>query len=512
MNFKTKIYALLVTSILIIQPVFWNQITVVNTSQITTSQAFSFFADTYKNNIPETYKYISLDFSDLQSNQDFYEDLQILVYVDKIKNTNQKISPNKELNKYVFYKLAENILGVSFDSKSTKQELLDQKATQYDIQKIKKLIANQQIKIESLDVSGKNNEIRIKKAIFNDVFQTISKKHYKKKDFTEAELLDSAIEWIAKWTKDKHTVYFPPVKSKSFSDTLAGEYEGIWAYVDMQEPGKMMIISPIPGSPAEKSGLKGGDQIIKVWEKTIDQSHSLNEVVSWIKGPEDSSVLLTILRKGKTLEIKVLRKKIIISNIEDKKLSSNTYYIQIKSFWSNVSQNFVESLQRVKEEKNTRKIIFDLRNNGGWYLGEVTEMLSHLIKKWEKTAVVKYLDKENSFISKGYETLNLDDYKIIILQNGGSASASEIFIGTLNDYYPDIITIWEKSYGKGSVQTIKSYKDGSSLKFTIAKWFTGKTQTGIDAIGIEPDVELEYDFEKYQKSQIDNQLEKAKRY
>jgi carboxyl-terminal processing protease len=163
----------------------------------------------------------------------------------------------------------------------------------------------------------------------------------------------------------------------------------------------------------------------------------------------------------------------------------------------------------LKEQKNINKVIIDLRNNWWGYLNEVAEILSYFIKQWEITASVRYHDTENNYESRGYDLIDFSKYKIVILQNSGTASASEILIWTLKDYYPNIDLIWENTYGKWSVQVMKNYKDWSLLKYTIAKWFTWKTKTWIDWVWIKPTIELELDLENFNKNKIDNQLEKA---
>ncbi len=125
---------------------------------------------------------------------------------------------------------------------------------------------------------------------------------------------------------------------------------------------------------------------------------------------------------------------------------------------------------------------------------------------------MSYGEREISYTSHGDIALNLSSYKVIILQNAGSASASEIFAGTMKDYFPNITLMGDKSYGKGSVQTLKSYRDGSTLKYTSAKWFTGKSHTGIDGVGITPDVSVEFDDDLWKKFKRDSQLQKALDY
>ena len=372
---------------------------------------------------------------------------------------------------------------------------------------IKKFINNDTIEINT---PYSDKVLKQKKAILNDVYKTIINWHYNKDKIKKIDLLNSAIEWLVKWTKDKHTVYFPPIKNEAFHDSLASEYEGIWSYVDMEKPWVLKIASPIPGSPSEKAWLKWWDIVIKVDDKKIETTNSLNEIISWIKWPAWTEVKLTINRKGKILNITVTREKIIINNIDSKKINANTYYIKIKSFWENVSKDFKKWIKTLHNDNKINKLIIDLRNDWGWYLSEVTEILSYFVPKWENTAVVKYHNGNKYYTSKGYDYVDFSKYKIVILQNSWTASASEILIWTLKDYYKNIEIIWEQSYWKWSVQVMKSYGDWSMLKYTIAKWFTWWTETWIDWIWITPNIKLELNYDQLKKYNIDNQLEKAK--
>ena len=136
-------------------------------------------------------------------------------------------------------------------------------------------------------------------------------------------------------------------------------------------------------------------------------------------------------------------------------------------------------------------------------------MLGYVVPEWEKTAIVKYNWWNNTFYSKWLNIVDLNKYEVIILQNSGTASASEIMIWTLKDYFPKIVSIGENTYWKWSVQTMKQYDDGSSFKYTIAKWFTWKTETWIDWVWFKADIELEYDLEAYKLDWVDNQLQRA---
>lgn len=155
-------------------------------------------------------------------------------------------------------------------------------------------------------------------------------------------------------------------------------------------------------------------------------------------------------------------------------------------------------------------MIIDLRNNPGGSLEEVSNILNLFVPKDQSVVQIRLKNYQTDTYSTGENIFNFNGVKLVILINSGSASASEIMAGTIKDYYPNATLLGEQSYGKGSVQTLDDYPDGSSLKYTIAKWFTGKTKTGIDGIGIKPDVEVKYDDTLFSQQGIDNQLEAAK--
>jgi carboxyl-terminal processing protease len=321
-------------------------------------------------------------------------------------------------------------------------------------------------------------------------------------------MVSEATKALAEATWDKYTVYFPPVDNKDFNEGLNWEYEWIGAYVDMEKPWKFKIVSPLPDSPAEDAWLKWWDIVTHVNKEEITEKQSIKEIVSLIKWKTWTTVLLTIKRWSEIFDVKVKRTHITIKEVEAKKLNRSTYYIQMKFFWPTIAEEFEKSLELLKTDKSIKKIIFDLRWNGWGYLDQVSYILWSFVPKWEKTAVVKYYKSSQNYYSKWYDDIDFSNYKLIVLENGWTASASEIFIGTLKDYFPKTTVIWEKSYGKGSVQTIKTYKDGSSLKYTIAKWYTWKTETGIDWIWINPDIEIK--METYWVDEVDDkQLQKA---
>lgn len=471
-------------------------------------EIFNKFATYFEKDLPDSYKYIQLNYTDIQKGSDLYESLQKLVYLDLIKNSEIRIKKSANMSEYNFYKIAEHIFDIEIIDYLDDKDLDNSYVTSDTFKTLNSILFN--VELKSFANRTKYRDIKEKKSVMIDVYNTLTKQHYNKDNLNESEILDSAIEAMAESIWDKHTVYFPPVESKKFTEHLQWEFEWIWAYVNMDQPGIMKIVSPIKDGPAYNAWLKWGDRIIYVDGQKVTENNSSEEVISWIKWKAGTKVQLKIDRNGEILEFEVTRDKIITKDIETKFLTNNTYYIEIKSFWDHVSDEFVESLKEIQKSKKVKKIIIDLRNNWGGYLDQVTDMLSHLVPEDETTAVVKYINRTKKYSSKGYNTIDLNNYKVVILQNSWTASASEIMAWTLKDYFPKIILIGETTYGKGSVQTMRWYTDGSMLKYTIAKWYTGKTQTWIDGIGITPDMEVELNFEQYKKYNIDTQLEKAK--
>ena len=474
---------------------------------VTRKEIFNYYANVFRDLTPVSYKYIDLKYTDIVKWSKLYDSLQILVYYNLLENKEGRIYPRNSLSAHGLYTLSEKVLWVKLLKYKDEIELQSRYGDMNDLIFITSKF-NEELKVITNSKTD-SKAVENKKEIFQDVYKILTEQHYKKDSYSQEELLDKAIEWLTLGTNDKHTTYFPPMEKQWYQDTLNGEFEWIWAYVEMEKPWKFMIISPISGSPAHNAWLKWWDQVTHVDGKEILPTNSSKEVVSWIKWPKWTKVLLTIKRGTKTLEIEVIRDKIVIKDIETEKVSFDTFLISIKSFWPNVSESFKEALTELKEEKRIKKVIIDLRNNWGGYLDQVADMLSYIVPEGKPTTIIKYLNWNHVFKSAWYELINFEDYQIVILQNSGTASASEILAGTIKDYFPETTLLWEQSYGKWSVQRMKEYSDGSLLKYTIARWYTGWTETTIDQVWLTPDVLLEFDTESYEKYGTDNQLNRA---
>ncbi len=473
-------------------------------SELTRQEVFEFFGDFHQEKVPSSYKYINLSFNDVRKWTSMYDDLQKLVYLDLIKNTQSNIYPNKTIDLYTFSKLSEKIVGFSLWDDVDVAGLRAQNATRRDLKGLSRAIESAVPNTPTeLDV-----DLWEQSVIFQDVFKTLKQSHFDRENLDDKELFYSAISGLAEWSDDIYTTYFPPVANKSFQESLNGEFEGIGAFVDMPEPGILVIVSPIVDSPAEKAGLKWGDIITHIDGEPVTEQLSLTQAVGLIKWPSGTTVVLTIDRSWEDLEIPVVRGKIVIKDIEYEVLENDTFYIQVRNFWPNVFDEFSNSLEVLKSSSGISKVIIDVRNNPGGFLDQVSKMLGYFVPEWEPTAIVDFGEKQDVFRSEWFTDIDFSQYELVLLQNSGSASASEILVGTIKDYFPWATIIGEDSFGKGSVQNVKTYSDGSAFKYTIAKWLTGKTQTGIDGVWIPADIEVELDREQW-VSGVDTQLKAA---
>jgi len=326
-------------------------------------------------------------------------------------------------------------------------------------------------------------------------------------------LMYGSIEGMVAALDDPYTMYLPPEENKSANEDLAGEFAGVGISLGYKDK-TLAVMSPIAKSPAEKAGVKAGDLILKIVDKknNVDKDTTgitLDEAVDLIRGDKGTEVTLTFYREGKdgTFDVTLTRDDIEIPGMElewkevdGKKVA----WVKFYKFSEQVFDEWPEIVDKIKNEKgdNYEGIVLDMRNNPGGYLQAsvlvASDFLSDgVVVTQESTNGVKepyYVDK-----TKG----NLVNDKLVVLINGGSASASEILAGALKDYDRAKL-VGEKSFGKGTVQETKEFKDGSGLHITIAKWLlpSGKN---IHKEGIEPDVEVKSGDD----SNVDVQFDKA---
>ena len=305
---------------------------------------------------------------------------------------------------------------------------------------------------------------------------------------TTKEKLFGAIEGLAASYGDPYTVFFPPKEAKEFSDNISGSFAGVGMEIDVKD-NVLTVIAPLKGTPAEAAGIKAGDQVVAIDGVSTD-GLAVDKAVQKIRGPIGTSVDLTIIRDGKSLDIKIVRAIIQVPETDDGiDEASGVYHIALYEFTSNSANLFNQALSRFKTSGST-KLIIDLRGNPGGYLDAAVDIASHFLPKGAVVVTEDFGEKEASQAdtSFGYDGIPAET-KIVVLIDGGSASASEIFAGALQDHAVATI-IGTKSFGKGSVQTLMDLGQGS-LKVTIARWVTPSGHW-IMGNGVTPDITVAY--------------------
>lgn len=316
-------------------------------------------------------------------------------------------------------------------------------------------------------------------AKLNETFRTLRSNYFKQVD--DQKLVDGAISGMIQALGDPYSTYMDKSTADQFHMSLSSSFEGIGAEVK-SENGRITIQSPIKGSPAEKAGLRPGDQIRKVNGQVLD-GMELNQAVLLIRGKKGTEANLEISRPGSSdvMHVTVTRDEIPQETVYGEYLNEGIGKIAITSFSENTAKDFETELNKL-ESQGMKGLIVDVRGNPGGYLEAVSEIGNLLIPDKNVIVQIEYRDgHKDVYRSK----LDRSKYPVVCLIDGGSASASEILAAALKEAggYP---LVGEKSFGKGTVQQSKEFTDGSNMKFTMAKWLTPKGNW-IHQKGIQPD-------------------------
>jgi len=366
--------------------------------------------------------------------------------------------------------------------------------------------------IESGDVSFNLAEIKffLGKDIDFDLFTNVwkmLKDRYVDQPVSETKLFYGAMRGLLSGLDDPYSVFMEPKVSEQFNESLNGRFEGIGAEIAIKHD-LLTVVSPLDGSPAELAGVRPKDVILKI-DGVDTRGMDINEAVSRIKGPKGTNVVLSIVHEGESVidEISITRDTIKIVSVKWEMKEDGIAYIYMSNFNSDTTEAFMNITKEVVDAK-PNGIIFDLRSNSGGFLQTAIDVASAWV---EDGLIVKERSNnaEKDYNSHGKPVFN--GIPTVVLINGGSASASEIVAGALQDYSLAYL-IGVQSFGKGSVQVLEDLPDGSSVKFTIARWYTPKDRT-IDLEGIAPDevVELtEEDFSEDRDPQLDKAIEYLK--
>ncbi|MBT4605804.1 MAG: S41 family peptidase, partial [Thiotrichales bacterium] len=323
---------------------------------------------------------------------------------------------------------------------------------------------------------------------FSQIYNEIKKKYVEEVD--SKELLNNAIKGMVS-RLDPHSAYLLPEAHDELQVSTKGEFGGLGIEVGMED-GFVKVISPIDDTPAQRAGMKAGDLIIRI-DGTAVQGLTLNEAVKKMRGKVGTKIVLTVVRKGEdqALTIDIIRDVIRIRSVKSKMLEEGFGYIRISQFQVNTGENMQAMIDELIEEDNDGKalngMVLDLRNNPGGVLSAAVSVSDAFLTD----GLVVYTDGRGGDASVKFQADAddiLDGAPLVVLVNNGSASASEIVSGALQDHKRAVI-MGSRTFGKGSVQTILPMRNGAALKLTTARYFTPSGRS-IQAEGITPDIEL----------------------
>ncbi len=348
-----------------------------------------------------------------------------------------------------------------------------------------------------------NDETLGKIEALEDVIDT----YYYKTDVDKEEEAVGMYKGLMDSLGDPYSVYYTEEELNDLMTDTAGIYYGIGAYVSLDEDMNLPRISGVmPGTPAERAELMTDDIIYEV-DKESTQGLKLDEVVSLIKGPEGTTVHLTLLRGSKMeeIEVDVERSAVEVPTVNTKLLGENENigYLQITEFDDITPDQFTEGMAELRES-NIEGLIIDLRSNPGGSLQAVCDIARQILPKGIIVYTVDRNGEREDYTCDGTHEI---DIPVVVLVNQYSASASEILSGAIKDYKLGKL-VGMTTFGKGIVQRVFDLKDGTAVKLTVSNYYT-PNGNNIHGIGIEPDVEVEYDADAYAKDKTDNQLDKA---
>ena len=323
---------------------------------------------------------------------------------------------------------------------------------------------------------------------FTEIFGRIKRDYVE--PVSDKKLFEDAIRGMLNGL-DPHSAYLIADEFQELKESTTGQFGGLGIEVTM-ENGFVKVVSPIDDTPAQKAGMKTGDLIIKLDEKPV-KGMSLNDAVKLMRGEPGSKIVLTIVREGEEtpLKLTITRAIIKVKSVKNKMLEKGYGYIRISSFQSGTADNLEEALTALKKENGGRLkgLILDLRNNPGGVLEAAVKVSDAFLRSGLIVYTKGRIENSEMRFNATSEDL-IDDAPMVVLINGGSASASEIVAGALQDQKRAII-MGEKSFGKGSVQTILPTSNGAAIKLTTARYFTPSGRS-IQAEGIEPDITLKH--------------------
>jgi carboxyl-terminal processing protease len=368
---------------------------------------------------------------------------------------------------------------------------------------------NKRPEIEKITgISGKETAVTTNTDFspFWKAWNTINEKSPNADKITDQDRVYGAISGLVSSLNDPYSVFFAPDEAKSFEEQIAGNFEGIGMEVGMKDK-ILTVIAPLKDTPAYRANLKSGDKILKI-DKTVTSNMGIEDAIKLIRGPKGTTVTLTIFREGEKAprDIKIVRDTINIPTLDTELRPDRIFVIKLYSFDANSARLFRDAMRQFVDAK-TDKLLLDLRGNPGGYLDSAVDMASWFLPSGKTVVTEDYGDKLTPKIyrSRGYDIFT-DKLKFVILIDDGSASASEILAGAMQDNNRAKI-VGTQSFGKGSVQEVIHLTPDTLLKITVAKWLT-PNGVSISDKGLTPDYKIEITQKDFD-SKIDTQMDKA---
>lgn len=336
----------------------------------------------------------------------------------------------------------------------------------------------------------------------------LEKKYIHTEKLNKGEMAYGAIKGMVAALDDPFTEFMDPQETVEFNESLNSELEGIGAELTVHN-AQLVVVSTVKDSPAQKAGLLPDDIVLKIDDKVVENM-SLYDAITNIRGQKGTAVTLTISRKSKDkpFEVKISRDKITVESVTSKEIESGIWQVAVHEFSDDTKVEFNYIIDQIKQKK-PKGLVLDLRYNGGGYLEGSIDILSAFIRGQQEVVSVEYRNSKEDEKLKTTGNPQFPDLPLVVLTNKGSASASEIVIAAIQDFKRGLI-MGETSFGKGTVQEVDPLPDGSSLRFTIARW-NPPNGININEIGIKPDREVLPEDGDQEKG-YDRQLDEAVKY